>query len=274
VLTRHCHEVPLRLITAGVFVCLLFAETSGRALAGAYLLDPGTGQIIAGLGFAGTTKAFDAKGHLIPVASYKKFELASYIEYGFTDWLTLLASPSLDLLKTSQPNASLWGTDASELGARVKLSRTDTRVISLEAGFISPGEQFIQGGSESVLTRAMAFDLRILAAQNFELATLPAFLEAEFGRRFYAQNEPGEWHIDVTFGIRPTPEILLLLQNFNSISISSNLNWPSQTYNKLALSFVTDLSKQWSVQLGGYYTFAGINAGRELGPFLSLWYRF
>jgi hypothetical protein len=250
------------------------SEIREKARASAYLLDPGTGQIIAGLGFSGTTKAFDAKGHLIPVASYKKFELASYIEYGFTDWLTFAASPSLDLLKTSQPNATLWGTDASELGARVKLSRTDTRVISLEAGFISPGAQFTQGGSESVLRRAWAFDLRILAAQNFELATLPAFLEAEFGRRIYAQNEPGEWHADVTFGIRPAPEILLLMQSFNSISISSSLNWPSQTYNKLALSFVTDLSPQWSVQLGGFYTIAGVNAGRELGPFFSFWYRF
>jgi hypothetical protein len=39
-------------------------------------------------------------------------------------------------------------------------------------------------------------------------------------------------------------------------------------------SVVFDISRQWSVQIGGFMTVAGINAGRELGPLAALWYRF
>jgi len=39
-------------------------------------------------------------------------------------------------------------------------------------------------------------------------------------------------------------------------------------------SFVYNLNPQWSIQIGGFLTVAGVNAGRELGPMLGIWYKF
>ena len=46
------------------------------------------------------------------------------------------------------------------------------------------------------------------------------------------------------------------------------------SWTKLQPSLVYDIAPQWSVQIGGFITIAGINAGRELGPTAGVWYRF
>jgi hypothetical protein len=63
---------------------------------------PATGKSCL-YGFFGFHPAFDAQGHLIPVPSYRKFELGTYIEYGLTNWLTLVASPSYDRIHNPPP---------------------------------------------------------------------------------------------------------------------------------------------------------------------------
>jgi protein XagA len=66
---------PLALIAAaGGFV----GAGIEAAWAGAWLLAPGDGQVIADTFFSDSTLAFDARGHLIPVPSYRKFELGTY----------------------------------------------------------------------------------------------------------------------------------------------------------------------------------------------------
>lgn len=55
------------------------------AWGGAWLMPPGDDQVIADTFFSDSTRAFDAQGRLIPVPSYQKFELGTYIEYGLTN---------------------------------------------------------------------------------------------------------------------------------------------------------------------------------------------
>jgi hypothetical protein len=45
------------------------------AWGGAWLMPPAYGQVIADTFFSDSTLAFDAQGHLIPVPSYRMFEL-------------------------------------------------------------------------------------------------------------------------------------------------------------------------------------------------------
>ncbi len=110
---------------------------ASRRRGGAWLLPPGDGQVIADTFFSDSTQAFDAQGH--PVPSYRKFELGTYIEYGLTNWLTLVASPSYDRIQNPPPGQSFNGLGESEIAARVGLYRTDTSVLSFQAGLRSPG---------------------------------------------------------------------------------------------------------------------------------------
>jgi hypothetical protein len=81
--------ISLLLATAGV-------SSGGIEMAwgGAWLMPPGDGQAIVYSAFSDSTRAFDSQGRLIPVPQYKKFELGTYIEYGLTNWLTLVVSPA------------------------------------------------------------------------------------------------------------------------------------------------------------------------------------
>jgi hypothetical protein len=94
----HCRR--RRIIGAGI----------EAARGGAWLLLclPATDRSLPIL-FSDSTLAFDAQGHVIPVPSYRKFELGTYIEYGLTNWLTLVASPSYDRIENPPPGRSYNG---------------------------------------------------------------------------------------------------------------------------------------------------------------------
>ena len=219
------------------------------AWGGAWLLPPGDGQVIADTFFSDSTHAFDARGHLIPVPSYRKFELGTYIEYGLTNWLTLVASPSYDRIQNPPPGQSYNGLGESEIAARVGLYRSDTSVLSFQAGLRSPGGSFADSLGPFAVRRAASLDVRGLAGRNIVVAAMEGFVEAQAGYRFYAAGQPGEWRIDLTMGLRPWPRLLVMLQSYTSIV-------------------------NGSLQIGGFITVAGINAGRELGPTAGVWYRF
>ena len=105
---RHVHAGG-RARAFAIALCLIVDAENGRLRAGAWLMPPGEGQIIASTAFSGSARAFDANGRLIPVPSYDKFELGAYLEYGLTDWLTVIAAPAYDSIKQPAPAASYDG---------------------------------------------------------------------------------------------------------------------------------------------------------------------
>jgi protein XagA len=260
----------LALIAAAGGICGAGIE---EAWGGAWLLPSGEGQVIANMFFSDSNRAYNAQGHLIPVPDYRKFELGTYIEYGLTDWLTLVASPSYDRIHNPPPGQSYIGLGESEIAARVGLYRADTSVLSFQAGLRSPGGSFADSLGPFAVRRAASLDVRGLIGRNVVVAGMEGFVEAQAGYRFYAAGQPGEWRIDLTIGLRPLPRLLVMLQSYTSI-VNGSLQFGHVSWTKLQPSLVYDISPQWSVQIGGFVTVAGINAGRELGPMAGVWYRF
>lgn len=189
------------------------------AWGGAWLLPSGYGQVIAYTAFSDSTFAFDAHGNLVAVPAYQKFEVGNYLEYGLTDWMTVIAAPAYDRVRTPPPGQSYNGLGESEIAARVGLYRTDTAVISFQAGLRTPGASFDSLGPLEV-RRAASVDLRGMAGRNCIVAGMDGFVEAQGGYRIYAAKQPGEWRIDLTSGLRPMPRLLMLLQSFTSISMA------------------------------------------------------
>ena len=142
---------------------LIGAGTEG-ARGGAWLMPPGDGQVIAATFFSDSTQAFNAQGHLIPVPAYKKFELGTYIEYGLTNWLTLVAAPSYDRIQNPPPGSPTtdWARARSRQGsgstARIRTS------ISFQAGLRSPGGSFADSLGPFEVRRAASLDVRGLLA--------------------------------------------------------------------------------------------------------------
>ncbi len=260
------------LTAARAFTLWAFSTfAASGALAGAWLMPPGAGQIIAGAAFSGSSRAFDAQGRLIPVPYYRKFELGAYIEYGVTDWLTLVAAPAYDRIRQPPPASSYNGPGESAIGGRVGLYQSDPLMLALQAVVLTPGASF-NGAFQP--QRAGSIDLRGLAGYNFWFGAMPAFIDAEAGYRFYARSQPGEWRLDLTLGVRPAPRLLLLFQNFASLQTGQSAAFPMSSWDKAQVSVVYDLTPAWSAQLGVFLTIAGVNAGREFGPIATVWYRF
>ena len=243
------------------------------AWAGAWLLPEGDGQAIVYSEFSDSAQAFDALGRLIPVRQYKKFELGTYIEYGLTDWLTLVVAPAFDRIHNPPPGQSYNGVGQSEAAARVRVFQNDNSVISFQAGLLLPGASLANSLGPFEVRRTPALELRGLAGRSVEILGMESFVDAEAAYRLYAGNQLGEWHVDLTVGVRPLPSLLMMLQSFTSITNGTG-NFGHVYWTKLQPSLVYNIAPQWSLQIGGFITIEGVNAGRELGPMAGIWYRF
>jgi hypothetical protein len=88
----------------------LVCGSSGGCHAAAFLEPAGQGEVIVTTSFTDSANAFDASGRLVPVASYRKFELTAWMDYGLTDWLTLIVVPSADdIVNSDHPTSTYRG---------------------------------------------------------------------------------------------------------------------------------------------------------------------
>src|ERR1700736_6683521 len=121
-----------------VFVCLLagvgVAACAREATAGAWTLDAGTGQIIVTSTASYGDEIFNAARALQAVPRYEKLQTDVLIEYGATDWLTLIMDPSLQRVGIAAPvDAERSGLGYSDFGGRVRLLQGESWGISGQA---------------------------------------------------------------------------------------------------------------------------------------------
>jgi hypothetical protein len=248
------------------------------AHAGAFLAPAGEGIIITTATFSGSTRAFDNSGRLIPVSSYQKFELGTYIEYGATDYLTIVASPSIDHIQTVPVpgrTQETTGIGDTAVGARLKIYQTDILIFSVQ-GLLRPplGLQTDPATRSLDQSHSLTGEIRGLVGISTAVWGYGSFADFEAGYRWNDARTPNEWRADLTLGVHATPVFMILVQNFAAISAGRTASNPSYYWDKEQVSGVYAFSPAWSGQIGGFLTVAGRNAGRELGPVAALWYRF
>jgi len=243
------------------------------ARAGAALWPAYSGQIISGFTLDDSTSAFDAKGHLSSAAGWRKSELTSFLEYGASDNVTLVAGLALGSISASSPSRRAVAFEPTELGARVGLWSSANQVLSAQATLRTPtiptrsGALFVDGPD-------MGADARLLYSTSFHLLGMATFAEIQFGYRLNGDAWRGETHADITLGLRPWDRILVLLQSFGRRSPTVAGSPKIEFDDKAQLSLVYDISTKWSAQVGGFMTVAGVNAPQERGGVLALWRRF
>ena len=264
--------MPRSLATLFLLVCTV-AAVPRTAVAGAFLMDEGFGQFIAGIGFSEGSRRFDSRGTAQPTPAYRKILASGYLEYGWRSWLTLVAAPTLARQNGVAAN-QVTGSDGSAFGARLLLYGRPGTVVSLQALVQPPlggdrASQLATGGA-----RALATDLRLQIGKGFALGTWPAFIDVAPGVRLRADPFPNEARLDLAFGLRPIPRLMILMQDFISVAPARGPAIQRTSYAKLQGSVVFDLTPRWSVQIGAFRTIAGYNAVRETGPQAALWVRF
>jgi hypothetical protein len=248
---------------------------SSLALAGAWTLPQGEAEVIVASTFTSGDRLFDARGRLVPVSDYRKFELTAYGQFGITDWATAIVAPSLRAVSVDQPyGGDHQGLGYSEFGGRLRLARSDASSISVQATARLPGALDKNNPAEIGNTDP-EFDARLLLGYSFELGEWDLFIDLQSAYRVRAGPPPDEFRADLTIGVRPADRWLLLGQSFNVVSTGAGSGiFRATRYHKLQGSVVYELTPDWAVQFGLIATVAGENALRERGMIVGVWRRF
>jgi len=247
------------------------------ALAGAWTLPQGAGQVITTFSTSTATDQFDGGGGLASTPRYDKDELQALFEYGLTDRLTAIVDPGLQHVDIAAPtDAARSGLGYSEFGGRFQFLQSDGWVLSGQSTLRIPGT-FDTSNAAAVGYNEVEADFRALIGHSFMLGTMPAFTDLQLAERVRTDEAPSEFRVDGTFGVQVLPRWLLLAQSFNVISEgggSNTIYGGSYEYYKAQLSAVYALTPTWSLQAGGYTTYAGRNALQENGLIFGIWRRF
>jgi hypothetical protein len=246
-----------------------------EAMAGAWTLDAGTGQMVVTDTLSRGIDIFDAARNLQPTPRYTKDELQGLFEYGATDWFTVILEPMLQHVDIAAPvDAQRTGLGYSEFGGRVRLFQGDSWVISGQTTLRVPGT-FDRSNPAALGYTDTQVDVRALVGYAFKLGAWPAFLDVQMAQRFSLGWQPDEFRADITFGVRPAPKWLLLAQSFNVVSEGAGTwGFPAYDYYKLQLSGVYSVTPKLSLQLGAFTTYTGRNALQDNGLVMGAWYRF
>ena len=259
----------------GLLCAASAAWTADRASASAWNRAAGDGLAIFDFTLGSGTDYFNGAGRLAPARAYSKREIAGYVEYGATDWLMLVARPSLDSIRVGAPDAGHYvGLGSSAVGAQLHVLAFGPAVLAVQGTFSLPGSTSRRNPAE-IGNTAREGDLRVLGGVAFALGRFVSFIDAQGSYRIRSDGASAQWHGDLTFGLYPTAKLLLLLQSFTAVPTGPGDDWyPSSRSSKLALSGVYELTPAWALQLGVFATVYGRDALRERGFTTGLWYRF
>ncbi|MBN4046438.1 hypothetical protein JYU02_00380 [bacterium AH-315-P15] len=261
--------------TAGSLAALFaFVTLTCQALAAAWTLPAGDAQIIAGYTYDEASEAFNDEGDRDLDADFYKHELSVLMEYGALDYLTVYIQPHFQWLDVNDVEEA--GHAFTDVGLRLRVLQQDQHVFSLQGQVSLPGD--VNGTNEVTLSSSeIEAELRALFGTSFMLGTVPAFVDLQGGYRYREGNPPDEWHADATFGWQPDDGAEFLLQSFNTWSEGQGddpLVFPYFRQHKVQASLVMHATQELSLQVGGFYTWAGQNVIAEEGLIVGAWYRF
>jgi hypothetical protein len=281
-LKRYCSRLGGMILIAagrrlgrsvGVAAALgLIVGASAGALAGAWTAPQGSGLVIETLyGWTGYGPTWGGN----PAVPQSRVDAQTYVEYGVTDRITIFGQTALEHYALGSPNPDVYnGLDYSDVGLEAKLWSTGEWVFSAEATAFAPGAHSPSQPAQEGNTGG-AGEGRLLAGANFMLGSTPGFVDAELGYRLRTAGPPDEWHGDLTVGFKFTPRMMLMLQNFNTVSaVSNNPTFPAWRSSVIEASLVYALDDRWSVQIGLFTTVATVNTNSQHGAALALWRRF
>ena len=260
------------------------AGAPATAFGGAWTMPQGTGQVIETLyGWTGFGPPWGGN----PPASQSRFDAQTYVQYGLTDSLTAFGETAFEHYAIGEPTPNTYnGLDYSGLGLRQKLWSTGDWIFSGEATAFIPGAHDSHAPAQEGNT-GWAGEARLNAGRNFTLASIPGlgwfpglgsvpgFLDAEVAYRLRTEGPPDEWHGDVTVGFKFTPQIMLMLQDFTTVSMSTdNRTFPAWRQSVAEASVVYALNDKWSLQVGVFSTVWTVRTNNEHGLAVSVWRSF
>lgn len=260
----------LRAVMAAAAV--LFSAQS-PASADPWTREKGHGQVHTTVYATDSARGFDDSGKVVDIPDYTKTEAYLLVEFGLTDNLTLIATPSFRAVSVENGDDT-QGLGYTDLGARYRIASKDNWVLSVQGLLRVPGKRRRDSLAQVGSTDA-EYEARVLVGRSFKIGNTDAFLDVQGAYRAREGAPPDEGKADLTLGARPRSDWLVMAQLFNTFSLGQGQSgFPQYRYHNFQLSVTKDLASNLSLQLGGMMTLDGRNALRERGLLTGLWFRF
>jgi hypothetical protein len=245
---------------------LAFILMAQAAAAGAWLRDEGRGQVIAEFAFSDADSRFGEAD----TASFEKVFAKIDCEYGLTEAFTVFVAPQY-VWEREKETGYFRLAFATESGGRLRLF-SDAGTLSLQTSVTTAGATaapVAYGG-----LRDWQGEIRLLYGTDFALFDADGFVDIETAWRWIGLARSNEAVLDATAGLRLTGNDMLMIQNFNIVSVGGAAPYAAYRMHKAELSYVRRFAEGWSVQVGGFFTPAGNRILTERGLKLAIWVDF
>jgi len=246
-----------------------------NAYGAAWTLPDGDWQLTSGLIWSNADRSFDAHGNASWPELFQRLLLTTDIEYGWSNDLTFFVRSEtayVHLRDALTPATSAFD-NALEVGARYRLLQSlaqDGDVLSVELSGRKAGA-FNFAYSADAHAGGEDGGFRLLYGAGFQWRDFEGFYDIQAGYRFLSPPRPDQTVIDLTGGLWLDQNWLVMGQSFNLISSAATPPYRFFRMHKLEASAVWRMSPKISLQLGAFFSPAGINALDERGLQLSVW---
>jgi protein XagA len=261
-----------RYLAAGVALAL----SSTPAMAGAWLVETGRGQIIFSTSLTDAKQRFDRKSKPRRTDRFSKQEGLTSIDYGLHERLTVTGALGTRRAVFSIDDGPAQVSHVSgAAGLRALLWQGSGAILSAQGTVTGRSERIVPSGPRRMEPRT-EMDLRLLGGYGFAVAQMTGFAEVQTGYRWNGSGRPAEWRMDATLGLRPIPAVLLLIQSFNTMAMTrdSRFQMPAPRQHKLQLGGVVDITERMSVQFGVFASVYGRESLKERGAMMAVWRKF
>lgn len=254
-------------------ITLVFLIGAGNAWAGAWTLASGKLATFTSSTISTASRRFDSGGAPSEHVVFNKMTFQSWMEYGLTDRVTLLAVPAYVFAEvgSDKRNITQMESGSVEAGMRVRLWSNHS-VVSIQASAKTAGAFDMATSSSGEAGRQV--EARLLFGRGFQLLKLNGYLDFEMARRWIARPRPDEFAVEGALGLNVTSDDLLLFQNFTFFTVG-DVRPPYESYalSKMQVSLVHRLSSRWSVQSGYFFSLGGRNIVKERGLVGTIWFK-
>ncbi|VAV98568.1 hypothetical protein MNBD_ALPHA06-567 [hydrothermal vent metagenome] len=249
---------------------------ANSAHAGAWVQEKGASEFIYSTSFQSGSSGFDANGNPSLNIDFQKWETAVFGEYGFAkNWSVVgrLAYQDVSIAENGFIDQRA-GFGASKLAIKRNLAKRKNLVFSMQ------GEVSIPGGAENGLDLRLGegnieWEVRALAGFSWEVAEKPGFFDVQLARKFRAKRIPDEWMVDITAGVRPSNQLMVMGQMFALQSDTANFAGTRKLSSlKLQGSLVWFFNRRKGVQVFVSKTIDGRNIVADTAIGIGWWSRF
>jgi len=262
----------------------LLAGLVDAAGAAAWTQPAGQGLAIIKVDEYRSDTYWDRERHSQDTATYRKFELNPYLEYGVTDRATVGAN--LFVLKVEQEGSgSSTGLGDVELFGRYRLYSGGWDSLALQFLLKLP-TGYDKNDAVALGAGQVDAEIRLLYGRGGTYGSAAGlrswYYDVEAGLRKRYGEPTDELRLDWLAGWRPTPDWTFEIKQENILALArvspppgaAVSRWADYDLHKISVSVLYQLSTHIAGNVGLTYDIAGRNAGQGIAPYLAIWRRF